>query len=390
MSLLLGFTCSVVDSIRKPTKEKKPVADLMVVEVRKLYILGYARSQSNSLSTLSLPTQSWRALIGIVDGVVTAFDSQYSQSLGAVTEQKGSHCYSVNEQSRFLVLANKKKLYQYAWQAPGFVPIREYNLTDTPKSLLCVRNGVIIGYRKHYECLDLITGNATRILDVEREHKMLIAEVCVITLSVAVCAVLLLFVSFDSAYICLFLLVSYDNPDGWEQVSTGRFASLPGPARSRAGDGQGACRHILRVWLHFRGALGVGWSPCILFCAAAFHRVRTGRFGRDPRSGQFASPAAHHNLCAGPARAELLQQRGGAEQQQHTAVWLYLQRRGAQRVENDPHCQAGTSYSVCTLLGLLYCFLLFTFLLWTYGFQLSLFHSCLFAIIFYDYFRNVQ
>ena len=112
-----------------------------------------------------------------MDGVVTAFDSQYSQSLGAVTEQKGSHCYSVNEQSRFLVLANKKKLYQYAWQAPGFVPIREYNLTDTPKSLLCVRNGVIIGYRKHYECLDLITGNATRILDVEREHKMLIAEV---------------------------------------------------------------------------------------------------------------------------------------------------------------------------------------------------------------------
>lgn len=109
--------------------------------------------------------------------MVTAFDSQYSQSLGAVAEQKGSHCYSVNEQSRFLVLANKKKLFQYAWQAPGFVPIREYNLADVPKSLLCVRNAVIIGYRKHYECLDLITGNATRILDVEREHKMLITEV---------------------------------------------------------------------------------------------------------------------------------------------------------------------------------------------------------------------
>ena len=83
----------------------------------------------------------------------------------------------VNEQSRFLVLANKKKLFQYAWQAPGFVPIREYNLADVPKSLLCVRNAVIIGYRKHYECLDLITGNATRILDVEREHKMIITEV---------------------------------------------------------------------------------------------------------------------------------------------------------------------------------------------------------------------
>ena len=90
---------------------------------------------------------------------------------------QGCHAYSINEASRFIVLANKKKLFQYAWQATGFVPIREYPLTDTPKSLLCVRNAVIVGYRKHYECLDLISGSATRILDVEREHKMLITEV---------------------------------------------------------------------------------------------------------------------------------------------------------------------------------------------------------------------
>lgn len=83
----------------------------------------------------------------------------------------------MNEQSRTLTLANKKKLFQYAWQGPGFALIREFNLADVPKSLLCVRNAVIVGYRKHYECLDLVTGLATRILDVEREHRMLITEV---------------------------------------------------------------------------------------------------------------------------------------------------------------------------------------------------------------------
>lgn len=109
---------------------------------------------------------------------MTAFDSQYSQSIGLVPEQKGAHCFSVNELSRTLALANKKKLYQYAWQSPGFALIREFSLADVPKSLLCVRNAVIVGYRKHYECLDLVTGLATRILDVEREHRMIITEVC--------------------------------------------------------------------------------------------------------------------------------------------------------------------------------------------------------------------
>lgn len=109
--------------------------------------------------------------------MVTAYDSQYCQNLGAISDQKGCHCFAVNEKNHSLVIANKKKLYQYAWQSPGFSLVREFTLTDTAKSLIYVRNSVVIGLRKHYECLDLVTGSFSRILDVEREHRMVTLEV---------------------------------------------------------------------------------------------------------------------------------------------------------------------------------------------------------------------
>lgn len=100
-----------------------------------------------------------------------------------IADQKGCHCFAVNEHNRSIVIANKKKLFQYAWQAPGFAFVRDFNLTDVPKSLLFVRNAVIIGFRRHYECLDLVSGHNSRILDVEREHRMLVTEVlCAISL----------------------------------------------------------------------------------------------------------------------------------------------------------------------------------------------------------------
>ena len=122
-----------------------------------------------------------------MDGVLTAFDTQYYQSIGSIVDQKGCHAYAVNEAARTLVLANKKKLFYYSWLAPGFAPIREFVLADVPKSLLCARTSVVVGYRKHYECVELTTGNSNRMLDVEREHKMVITEVrsaCYLCLSI--------------------------------------------------------------------------------------------------------------------------------------------------------------------------------------------------------------
>jgi hypothetical protein len=124
-----------------------------------------------------LQQQSWRSLVGIVDGVLSAFDTQFTQNVTQIADQKGCNCFAINEAHRTLVISNKKKLLQYAWQAPGFAFVRDFNLPDVPKNMLFVRNAVVLGYRKHYECLDLVTGVANRILDVEREHSMLITEV---------------------------------------------------------------------------------------------------------------------------------------------------------------------------------------------------------------------
>ncbi|KAJ1443435.1 hypothetical protein B484DRAFT_6762 [Ochromonadaceae sp. CCMP2298] len=162
------YSCAVVDTIRK-SRERKPAAQLTCVE-------------------------SWRALLCIVDGLVTAFDSQFYQPLGAITEQKGCHCFAVHEAGRFLLLAHRKKLMQYAWQggqgqggqgqASCFQLLREFTLADSPQSLLCCGGGagggggcVIVGYRRHYECLDLLSGTSSRILDVEKEHKLVALEV---------------------------------------------------------------------------------------------------------------------------------------------------------------------------------------------------------------------
>ena len=105
----------------------------------------------------------WRALIGIIDGIIMAYDSQFLQLLGMIPDTKVCHVFAVNEKSYTIVVANKKKLSLFGWQVPGFVLRREFNLNDIPKSLLFSSVAVVIGYRKFYDCLDLMSANTSRI-----------------------------------------------------------------------------------------------------------------------------------------------------------------------------------------------------------------------------------
>lgn len=106
-----------------------------------------------------------------------AYDSHFYQLLGSINESKGCHLLAVNEKASSIVVANKKKLTSYNWQSPGFMLHREYNLIDIPKSISYIQGSVVIGYKKFYECIDINTGTVSRILDIEKEHKMIIAEV---------------------------------------------------------------------------------------------------------------------------------------------------------------------------------------------------------------------
>ena len=145
--------CALLDTIRKQSKDKKPITTLICVE-------------------------SWRVIICIADGVVTAYDSQFYQLLSTIVDNKGCHLFAVSEKTYSLVLANKKKLFLYSWQSPGFALRKEMSLGDIPKCLHCLEHSgsVIVGYKRHYELVDLTTSISTRVVDVEKEHQMFCLE----------------------------------------------------------------------------------------------------------------------------------------------------------------------------------------------------------------------
>ena len=108
--------------------------------------------------------------------------------------------FAAHERAGVVVVGclGKKRLYAFAYsQAAGFQFRRELVLVDVPRTLLCLAGAaagaaaavVVVGYKKFYESLELAssgtgtgtgaaqTALASRILDVEKEHKMVALEV---------------------------------------------------------------------------------------------------------------------------------------------------------------------------------------------------------------------
>ena len=99
--------------------------------------------------------------------------------MSTIADSKGCHLFAVNEKQFSIIVVNKKKLSQYTWQQPSFVLRKELNLQDVPKTVHYVNNSVIVAYKKFYECIEINSGISSRILDIEKEHKMIIMEVFV-------------------------------------------------------------------------------------------------------------------------------------------------------------------------------------------------------------------
>lgn len=147
-----SYTLALKDNIRKASKDRKPVSNLILVE-------------------------SWRVLIGIMDNMVMAYDSHSFQILSQLLDTKGCHLFAVHERSSLLVVANKKKLSIYMWQESGLVPRRELNCNEVPKLLQCVPGAIIVGCKRHYEIIDLANMTMSRLLDFDKEHRMVSLEV---------------------------------------------------------------------------------------------------------------------------------------------------------------------------------------------------------------------
>ena len=63
--------------------------------------------------------------------------------------------FSISERNSLLAVLNKKKLTLYLWQGTNFIIRKELNLPDAAKTILCSQNAVIVGYKRHYEAIDL-------------------------------------------------------------------------------------------------------------------------------------------------------------------------------------------------------------------------------------------
>ena len=108
--------------------------------------------------------QSWGAIVCITDSLITLYDVRTYEILCQLPETKGCTLFSVQQRNCTLAVVNKKKLSYYLWNASSLEFITDRALPDTPKLMHCLSQSVILGYRRHYEAVDipsLTTGGPT-------------------------------------------------------------------------------------------------------------------------------------------------------------------------------------------------------------------------------------
>jgi hypothetical protein len=111
-----------------------------------------------------------------MDGAVTAYDIHTLQQVASIQDTKGCVGFAIHEKSSVLIVAIKRKLALYVWQGSGFVPRKEIAVAEFPKFVFCAANMVVVGYKRHYESTDLTSFATSRLLDVDKEHRMVCLE----------------------------------------------------------------------------------------------------------------------------------------------------------------------------------------------------------------------
>jgi MinD-like ATPase involved in chromosome partitioning or flagellar assembly len=130
-------------------------------------------------------------ILGIVDGIVTAYDMNTFLVKATLLDTKGCHTFAISEYNDMLVVANKKKISVYSWStAPniasaaagavssGFILNKEaMNLSELPKSVTCIASSIIIGFKRTYDAMDIFSLSSIKILDVDKDQRMLSLEI---------------------------------------------------------------------------------------------------------------------------------------------------------------------------------------------------------------------
>ena len=111
-----------------------------------------------------------------MDSCLSAYDINTCRQLAQVADTKGAVLFAVHEASRSVTVVTKKKqLLVYGWAgglsssgplAPKGPPL---TLPDVPSCMCCAgETAVVVGYKKSYSIIDLVTGATTKLIDTER------------------------------------------------------------------------------------------------------------------------------------------------------------------------------------------------------------------------------
>ena len=130
-----------------------------------------SKERKQSFSALKV-FENWRIMVGIIDGIIMAYDTHTFQCLSQLLDSKGCTQFSIDEKTAMMAVVNKRKISLFTWQGSGFVPQRELSLNETPKFVHCKSGHIIVGYKKSYDTINLSTFNSVPIVDIEKEHNM--------------------------------------------------------------------------------------------------------------------------------------------------------------------------------------------------------------------------
>lgn len=78
---------------------------------------------------------------------------------------------------------------------------RELSFSESPRSILCVGGiggTIVIGFKKHYENIELQNYNGTKIVEFEKEHRLVSFEV------------FFLFINISIIFIFIFIFIFFD------------------------------------------------------------------------------------------------------------------------------------------------------------------------------------
>ena len=148
---------------------------------------GYQTKEKKAILLLKV-IESWGVVMCISDGYLMVFDLDTLQPLNPMPETKGANLFCVNERLSLLCVGIRHKFKLFSWQAgvkgvlvgslaSGFTLKKEFASPESPRALICTSGCIIVGYKKHYDAIDVQSYTSTRLVDFDREHKLISLEV---------------------------------------------------------------------------------------------------------------------------------------------------------------------------------------------------------------------